>query len=287
MSLPDDILADLDSHLGLSVTGAHPLGGGCIHHAHRIETQQGRLFLKYNHLREADNFDAESRGLKLLQEAEMLRVPEVKRLGQTKTHAYLLLEFIEEGRRSSQFWHHLGLGLARLHQQTASVFGLNHDNYIGALTQSNHQHASWTDFFVQERLQPMLRMAVNRGRMPKEMRADFQRLFTQLHTFFPDEPPALIHGDLWGGNLLCDAQGAPVLIDPAVYYGHREIELAFMTLFDSQPSAFYEAYESVWPLETGWRDRFDLYNLYPLLVHVNLFGGGYLNSVRHILRQYV
>ncbi|MEM7373839.1 MAG: fructosamine kinase family protein [Bacteroidota bacterium] len=287
MALPAPILADLEASFGLSVMEATLLSGGCIHHTHRIHTHSGVFFLKYNHAHQAHNFEVEVKGLTLLKAAQTIRVPEVIGTNQLETHAYILLEFIEAGRRGSNFWEALGTGLGQLHLHSAPAFGLDHDNYIGALPQSNQRYERWLDFFVEERIRPMLRMGVSSRKIPQNMIKDFDRLFQRLDHFFPKESPALIHGDLWGGNLLTSADGLPAVIDPAVYYGHREIELAFMTMFDSQPAIFYDAYQSIWPLESGWQDRFDLYNLYPLLVHVNLFGGGYLTSVRQVLRTYL
>ncbi|MCL4127062.1 UNVERIFIED_CONTAM: hypothetical protein GTU68_010994 [Idotea baltica] len=176
--------------------------------------------------------------------------------------------------------------LAKLHRSTDPDFGWKHDNYIGSLPQKNTTHTQWSDFFIEERIQPQLRRAINGGKVDKHIHSGFEKLFQQVEKLFPKEPPSFIHGDLWGGNLLTDTNGAPVLIDPAVYYGHREMELAFMTLFDSQPPQFYEAYESIYPLDSGWMDRIEICNLYPLLVHVNLFGGGYIESVLHILRRF-
>ena len=287
MAVPIPILAQVERTYGLEIQQLQAIGGGCIHHAHRLDTASGPFFLKYNHSGQAHNFEVESKGLQLLAETGVVELPSVIGQGVAETYAYLLMEFIESGSRGDQFWEQLGSSLAQLHQHTSKGFGLDYDNYIGALPQSNHWRSSWPEFFVEERLQPMIRMAQNKGRMPKEVRGAFDRLLLRMNALFPNEPPALIHGDLWGGNLMTGKKGQAVLIDPAVYYGHREIELAFMTLFDSQPASFYQAYQSVWSLEPGWEERFDLYNLYPLMVHVNLFGGGYLQSVKSILNRYL
>ena len=133
----------------------------------------------------------------------------------------------------------------------------------------------------------MLQLAQDKGYFDTASIQQFEQLYQKLPNYFPAEAPALLHGDLWGGNLMCNEEGSPVLIDPAVYYGHREMELAFMTLFDSQAPAFYHSYENVYPLDKEWESRIDLCNLYPLLVHVNLFGGGYVASVSRILKRYV
>jgi protein-ribulosamine 3-kinase len=286
-TLPASLLAALQQVHGLQVDHARPLGGGCIHQATRLSTPGGDFFLKYNQPQEAHNFAVEAQGLSLLRETSTARIPAVIGRGETKSHAYLLLEYIEPGRPGPRYWEQLGEQLARLHQHSRPQFGLDYDNYIGRLPQANPDLADWPTFFAEARIRPLLRQAIDRGLMDRQDLQDFERLVPILDEIFPEEPPALIHGDLWGGNLLTDARGEAVLIDPAVHYAHREMELAFMTLFDRQPPAFHAAYEGVYPLAPGWRDRIDLCNLYPLLVHVNLFGGGYASSARQALRRYL
>lgn len=286
MTLPEPLLPALTQAIGAPIQAARPVGGGCIHHGCQLDTARGPFFLKYNAAGQAANFAAEARGLALLATAGALPVPQVLDRGVVPGYAWLLMEYVPTGRPGPAYWSQLGEGLARLHGHTQAAFGLDHDNYIGALPQANTPETDWVRFFSQHRIAPMLRQAVEGGYLGQaEVRA-WERLQAQLTAIFPSEPPALLHGDLWGGNLLCHASGQPVLIDPAVYYGHREMELAFMTLFDRQPPAFYAAYEAIRPLAPGFRDRIDLYNLYPLLVHVNLFGSSYAGSVRQILRPF-
>jgi len=285
--IPQDILHALQQELGWQVHEAKPLGGGCIHHAHRITCQQGTFFLKWNSLGHAHLFEVEAKGLELLGSTACLYVPQVLHAGQTSEKAFLVLEFIQSGPKAPDYWQQLGRGLACLHAHSSPLYGLPYDNYIGSLPQSNRQHSSWPDFFVAERLAPMLKLARQKGHIDERLQQQFEKLFRKMPELIAEEKPALIHGDLWGGNLMIGPRGEPVVFDPAVYYAHREIELAFMNLFDRQPPVFYEAYQEVLPLQPGWRERFDLYNLYPLLVHVNLFGSGYLNGVRTAMRKYV
>lgn len=286
MPLPAALESALTTTLAAPVLRSVPVGGGCIHHGCQVETGRGPFFLKYNGAGHAANFAAEAQGLARLAQAGTLPVPQVQARGEAPGYAWLLMDYVPPGRPGPDYWETLGAGLARLHQVTAPRFGLDHDNYIGSLPQANGPAADWSTFFITRRIAPLLKMALDRGAIgPAEARA-WDALSSRLPSIFPDEPPALLHGDLWGGNLLCNQAGQPVLIDPAVYYGHREAELAFMTLFDRQPPAFYAAYEAVQALAPGFRDRIDLYNLYPLLVHVNLFGGGYVSSVRQILRPF-
>ncbi|MFZ1692867.1 MAG: fructosamine kinase family protein, partial [Flavobacteriales bacterium] len=161
------------------------------------------------------------------------------------------------------------------------------DNYIGSLKQVNTPAADWPSFFIHQRLEPQLRMARDAKRVEAGMAFRFERLFAKLDQLITVEPPALLHGDLWSGNFICDANAQPVLIDPAVYYGHREMDIAMTKLFGGFDSGFYAAYNDAWPMERGWEERMDLCNLYPLLVHVNLFGGGYAAQVEAALRRFV
>lgn len=286
MALPSDIQAELSSLLNLNIRGAQSLGGGCIHQAHRVDTDQGPLFVKFNQLHQAGNFAVEARGLECLRRANALSVPKLVAKGETATHAFLALEFVESGRQASGFWEDFGAGLARLHQQTRPAFGLDYDNYIGALPQVNGWKPSWSDFYAEKRIHPLLRMGRQRGYIDSDLSTAVEKMLIRRSDFFPQEPPALLHGDLWGGNWLTGPQGRAWLIDPAVYYGHREMELAFMTMFDRQPPTFYSSYEAVWPLAPGYQERFAYQLLYPYLVHVNLFGTSYLSGVQAILRRF-
>ena len=286
MNLPYSLILAIESILQTRITGASALAGGCIHHATCLETSKGPVFLKYNDLEEATTFEVEAKGLDLLHATETLHVPQVFGTGSAAEHSFLLLEFIQPGTKSNGFWGQLGRGLASLHSHSNLAFGLDHHNVIGRLPQSNHEHGRWADFFREERLAPMVQMALDKGELTPAIASEIEAIYPHLQDYFPQESPALIHGDLWGGNLLTGPHGEPVLIDPAVYYGHREAELAFMSLFDTQPPAFYAAYEEEFPLTPGYRNRFDLYNLYPLLVHLNLFGQGYLAAIRQIVKRY-
>ena len=263
------------------------MGGGSINDAWRLETDAGRFFLKTN---SADSFpsmfEAEADGLQRLREAGPLRVPEVIAHGEDHDDSFLLLEWVESGTRKPGFWAGFGRGLAQLHRHTQKHFGLERDNYIGSLVQRNTAASDWPSFFIHQRLEPQLKMARDRKRVEAGMAFRFERLFHQLDKLFPAEPPALLHGDLWTGNFLCDSNSRPVLIDPAVYYGHREMDMAMTRLFGGFDVDLYAAYHAEWPLEQRWEERVDLCNLYPLLVHVNLFGGGYVAQVEAVLKRF-
>jgi fructosamine-3-kinase len=270
------------------VQDVQSVSGGSINRAAKITVGGGRtLFLKWNESAPADMFPKEHQGLALLRSAESgLRIPEVlgTRTADNGTD-FIVMSHIEEGSPSSGSHRQFGKQLAALHNTTVDQYGLDHDNYIGRLPQSNDRHASWVDFFIEERLQPQLRMATDAGKLTS-VRQNFERLYKELPGILADEPPSLLHGDLWGGNYFFDAEGEATIYDPAVYYGNREMELAFTHLFGGFSAAFYNAYEEAYPLQPGFTDRKDIYNLYPLLVHTNLFGQSYARRVEGNVKRF-
>ncbi len=276
--------------LGARVTGARRLSGGDINDAFELTLASGaRVFLKTNDAADPNMFPAEARGLSWLGEASALRVPEVLAVssGRPGEPCFLVLELLEPAPRTRDFDQRLGRGLAQLHLSGAPSFGLDHDNFIGSLPQSNAAAGSWADFLWTRRFEPQLERAVASGRATSRLRAGFQRLQARLAQLVgPAEPPARLHGDLWGGNLHVDEAGMPCLIDPAAYGGHREMDLAMMRLFGGFNEAVFRAYEAEYPLAPGHAERVALYQLYPLLVHVNLFGGSYVQSVEQSLARY-
>ncbi|MGB0176583.1 MAG: fructosamine kinase family protein [Owenweeksia sp.] len=271
-----------------SITDVTPLSGGDINEACRLTTNQGSLFLKRNSARQFPGmFEKEAEGLKLLAAPGVIRTPEVIWFGEVNDEALLVLEFIGAGKRKPDFAENFGNRLAALHAEHSDYFGLDHDNYIGSLPQSNNKHSTWSDFMVNERLEPQFEEAYNRGHFHVSDRRAMERLFENLDRIFPQERPSLIHGDLWGGNYLVDENGNPVLIDPAVYYGHREMDIAMMHLFGGFDEEVFHYYDQACPLQPDWKKRLALCNLYPLLVHVNLFGGGYARQVMGNLANFV
>jgi fructosamine-3-kinase len=280
----------LHEALGAPVRQARRLSGGDINDAFELELLSGaQVFLKTNPSAPPSMFPAEARGLDWLREAGAIRLPRVLAVssGRPGEPAFLVLELLTPGPRRSDFDERLGRALAQMHRFGAPSFGLDHDNFIGSLPQRNRSHASWSDFFWSERLEPQLTRAVAAGRATSRMRSGFERLASKLSELVgPAEPPARLHGDLWGGNLHGDETGAPCLIDPAAYGGHREMDLAMMRLFGGFAEGVFRAYEELWPLAPGHAQRVALYQLYPLMVHVNLFGGGYAASVERSLARY-
>lgn len=271
----------------VGISEIRSIEGGCINEALSLKTNVGRYFIKYNSATEFPGmFEKEAAGLKILADTKTLEIPEVIATAETGQYAFLLLQSIESGAAGSHFWNVFGTKLADLHQNTSDYFGLDHDNYIGSLVQKNNLHPDFFSFFISERIEPQLKEARNKGAFSQSETRYFDSLFNTLHNIIPVEKPALIHGDLWSGNFMVTAKGTPCLIDPAVYYGHREADIAMTQLFGGFQPEFYHAYNLAWPMEKDWQKRMDIFNLYPLLVHVNLFGGSYARQVLQIIRQF-
>jgi len=262
-------------------------GGGCINQGGKLKTTIGSFFLKWNDDKKFPGmFEAESKGLQLLHRQNAIRIPKVIGHGKNNGHQFLLLEFIEQKSKLKNFWEQCGQSLASLHRCSSDLFGLDHANYIGSLLQYNHTNSNWINFFIEQRLEVQVTFAINNGVAPSAWAKKFQALYVKLPSLIASEKPALVHGDLWSGNLITDDKGEPCLIDPAVYFGNREADLAMTRLFGGFGEEFYSAYDESFPLPQGSEKRVDLYNLYPLLVHVNLFGGSYMHSVERILRAF-
>lgn len=281
-----DVLRQSFDRESAAVIGYRFLSGGCIHNTLVLSTSEGSFCLKFNQADAGAMLEAEAAGLHVLRQADALRIPQVLGLGRSEDRSWLLMEYLEAGRRRADFWQMLGQGLALLHGHTAPRFGADDDNYIGSLPQLNGWRADGLEFWTERRLLYQGGEALMAGRLPLTLFKQLEALCTRLTDLLPHERPALLHGDLWTGNLLTDADGAPALIDPAVYYGLREAELAFTHLFGGFDDAFYHSYQEAFPLEPGFADRRDLYNLYPLLVHLNLFGSGYLSGIERTLARY-
>ena len=277
--------------LGSEVVACQRQGGGDINEAFRLTLSDGRrVFAKTNARAAAGFFASEARGLAWLAEPGALRVPAVLGVGAGEEEAtpFLLLEWIEPAAPARDFDERLGASLAALHRTGASAFGLDHDNFIALLPQDNRPAPSWATFYRERRLLPLFERARRDRLSDVALEPMAERLLARLDQLVgPPEPPARLHGDLWGGNLHVGSQGQPVLIDPAAYAGHREIDLAMMRLFGGFGERVFEAYEESHPLDPDHDERIALYQLYPLMVHVNLFGGGYLAQVEAALASLV
>ncbi|MGB5622855.1 MAG: fructosamine kinase family protein [Gammaproteobacteria bacterium] len=271
-------LVDIGARLGrtLSAQRAAPVSGGCINTAWRLCCDDGDVFLKTNAPDRLAMFEAEAEGLAELARADGLRVPRVLGAGSSGTIAWLALEYVETGTAASGTERRLATGLALQHGKLADRFGWHRDNTIGSTPQPNATAESWPAFFAGQRLGFQLDLARERG-WPRSMIDSGRRLQQRLDAFFDDQrpEPALLHGDLWGGNWATDTRGAPFVFDPAVYYGHREADIAMTRLFGGFGADFYAVYHERWPRQPGEEVRCELYNLYHVLNHLNLFGAAY------------
>ena len=295
MTLPAEVRRRVEERLG-PVRAAAPVGGGCINRALRLETGNVRAFLKYNREAPPGFFPAEARALERLRAAAggEPRIPRVLAAfdpaeeGTPGEPAWLLLEWLEPGRGSARLDERLGRGLAALHRAASGGWGCEEDNFIGPLPQANAPAETWAGFWRTRRLEPRLGAVREAGYTPGP-REEWDRLLERLPELLApaeEDGPSLLHGDLWGGNVLAAAGGEPCLVDPAAYRGHREVDLAMTELFGGFGPRFYAAYEEAWPLRPGYRDgRRAVYQLYYLLVHVELFGEGYVPQTRAALRE--
>ncbi len=271
----------------VKVTELSSVGGGSITHTYKLKSSAGMFFLKaYGGENGSDMFIAEAKGLERLRSKSRFTIPMVINLYNDTSTSYLLMDYIDSAIISSNYWQDLAIKLAKLHQQTKAHFGLRENNFIGNLPQQNGFTEDWNSFFTNNRILPLVRMAVDRNLVPKLFVVNVERLLKNIGSLLPAEPPALVHGDLWSGNLIVDSQGLPCLIDPAVYYGHREMDIAFSRLFGGFEQKFYDVYQEVNSLAPDFDSRMDIYNIYPLLVHLNLFGKSYLGQIEAILARF-
>jgi fructosamine-3-kinase len=260
------------------------VGGGCINEAHCLEGGARRYFVKLNSAGRLAMFEAEAAGLEAILASRSIYAPAPLATGVGGGRSWLVLEQIDFGTASRSTSAALGEQLAQMHRCTAEAYGWHRDNTIGATPQPNPWTAEWREFLRRHRLAFQLELAAGNG-APDRLVDRGRRLLENLGAFFADYRPApsLLHGDLWGGNWGTDAQGRPVIFDPAVYFGDREADLAMTELFGGFDRTFYDAYDGAWPRDPGYRVRRSLYNLYHVLNHFNLFGGGYADQALRLV----
>jgi protein-ribulosamine 3-kinase len=264
------------------------VAGGCINETYKIGFSDKLFFCKVNSASKFPHlFEREAQGLKLIARQKTIKVPEIIDNFEIDHHQILLLEWIDEGERTESFWKKFGEQLAALHQVSNAFFGLNEDNYMGSIPQSNKPTDYWIDFFIHQRLQPLVQECLSKKLLSPKHQSQFEKLYDQLPSIFDNEQrPALLHGDLWSGNFMCNKYSEPVLIDTAVYFGHPSADLAMTTLFGGFRSGFYEAYNHHHPFPSNCKDQWAVCNLYPLLIHLILFGSGYLTQIETIVNRY-
>lgn len=282
--LPKPIQNSIEAQLDDGIVSEEAVHGGDINQAQKLTFDSGNTaFLKWNEDAPEKMFETEENGLKLLRSADTkLMIPKSLAISEN----YLLLEWIEEGGGKPNSSNEFGTELARLHKKSNSFFGLDHDNYIGRLNQSNNKHSNWPDFFALERIEPQIKLGVESGKLTRSVLREAEQLYKKLGSIFPHEKPALLHGDLWSGNFMFTRSGQASIYDPAVYFGHREMDIAMTRLFGGFSADFYKGYNEQFPLEPGFEERVTLCNLYPILVHANLFGGSYCRQAENIIKNY-
>jgi fructosamine-3-kinase len=288
--LKKEILNRIESNLSEKIIESRPIGGGCINEAQVITTEKGaRYFLKFNLSGNGDMFLKESNGLKELQKPGVIRIPDLILADKD----FILLEMIEQGTRSKTFWEDFGRCFAKMHQFSGSGFGFYEDNYIGSTIQLNvpneKEKIDWCEFYFNKRLLFQFRLAEKNGYKDPSFRSVFKKLEEKISEIISNEinSPSLLHGDLWSGNFITDESGNACLIDPAVYYGNREADLAMTKLFGGFDSSFYEAYKEEFPLDDGYDYRENIYKLYHILNHLNLFGSGYYGQAINLIKYYL
>lgn len=273
--------------LNEKIITTRPLSGGDISSAYLLQTESKKYFLKINSKAFArEMFQAEQRGLQAIEKTKTIAVPGVQLVDSFEGISFLLMDFVESKRADLTDYERFGRELAQLHFNTHHAFGFSSDNFIGSLTQANTPHQNWAAFYWYERISPQLNLATKAGLLNKSMIPDEEKAIKTFSDVFGDVKPALLHGDLWSGNYLIAANGTPYLIDPAVYFGHSVVDIAMSKLFGGFSQSFYDAYHEIIPKAENHSRQIELYQLYYLLVHLNLFGSGYYSSVASILRKY-
>lgn len=289
--LSNDVINEIENKLNVELDTAKtkPLSGGDINDVYKVVDINGREFVVKVNLKNQfpKMLSIEKSSLEYFRSKNLeLNYTEPVEVGETEKHQFLVLKFVQEGGNSIDSQIKLGSGLANQHKVTNDYFGWRTDNYIGSLPQKNDQKNSWQEFYSENRLFFQFKLAFDKGLVDKKLMKSLENFCSNIENIYPKEDPALLHGDLWGGNYFIDTNGDPFLYDPAIYYGHREIDIAMTQLFGGFSSEFLDSYNSTYPLENGWKERILFGQLYPNLVHVNLFGGMYVGAVKSALRGF-
>ena len=267
------------------VTNSSNMSGGDINHAVRLTDGNSNWFVKLNRADMLYMFEAESEGLAAMADTNSIRVPKPLCTGVLDGQSYIVMESLAMGRSGAKGHSLAGEQLAEMHRSSSGTFGWHRDNTIGATHQPNKPASSWIEFWRDQRLGFQLELGARHG-YGRQLQSTGDKLLGSFHQLIDHDPqPSLIHGDLWGGNLSFDENGQPVIYDPATYYGDREADLAMTELFGGFGSSFYAAYQEAWPLDSGYAARKTLYNLYHILNHLNMFGGGYLGQAMGMMER--
>lgn len=260
---------------------------GDINDAYCLITSVGKYFLKVNDKNKYPlMFEKEARGLELLRKHCSIIIPQAVKSGITDDKQWLILEWLEKGEPQKKMWQKFGEALAIMHKEPKKYFGLNEDNFIGSLKQLNKEHTDWVSFYAECRIMPLVKTLFDQGDLSSKDIQLSNSFCKKLESIFPKEPASLVHGDLWAGNYLVHSSGYAAIYDPAVYFGHREMDIGMTKLFGGFDQQFYNSYNDTYPLEKDWQKRLPITQLYPLLVHAVLFGGHYISSAKNIFHAY-
>ncbi len=285
--LSNEFLEYLSNLLKSKIENVQSVSGGDISSAYLIKTSTEKFFLKVNSNYDAlEMFLSEEKALKTIVNTNTISTPKVLASNSFHHNSFLLMEHIDAKSPNSKNLELFGNQLAQLHKVTSDEFGFDSNNFIGSLHQSNKKHTNWNDFYIEERLIPQLQLAKSKGVLNESEIPEKGKLKDVCFKYFNHVKPSLLHGDLWSGNYLISTSGKPYLIDPAIYFGHHEVDIAMSKLFGGFGQSFYKSYHSIFPKDEFTEDRIQLYQLYYLLVHLNLFGPSYYSSVKQILRNY-
>lgn len=264
------------------IENTHSVGGGCINQAYKVSGNGSSYFVKFNQASQVEMFAAEALGLQEMYDTHTITVPEPICWGVVDNSSYIVLQWLDLGGSGGQAWYEMGCQLAAMHRTgIKDSFGWDRNNTIGSTPQINTQMDNWADFFAEQRIGYQLSLAKRKGgNFPNR-----DRVVETVRQLLADRQPepSLVHGDLWSGNAAITKTGEPVIIDPAAYYGDREVDIAMSELFGSFPGNFYRGYNETWQLDSGYQKRKDIYNLYHILNHFNLFGGGYGSQASRII----
>ncbi|WP_109435498.1 fructosamine kinase family protein [Aquimarina sp. AU119] len=274
----------LEDLLSETIISIQPLSGGDINDVYLLITKTQKCVVKRNTASKFPGmFEAEAYGLKILKNSNTFTVPEILDFGRHDDNGFLILSYIETAQPIPNFWEVFGRKLAALHQCDMSYFGLEQHNYIGNLPQYNSKCNSAAEFYISQRLQPQFKLAIKKGYIFSGLDKFYQTIESEI----PNEQPSLIHGDLWSGNYIIDKNGSPCLIDPAIAYAPREMDIGMMHLFGGFNANLFETYNEVFPLVDHWNNRLPIWQLYYLLVHLNVFGSSYYKGIQKILSRYI
>lgn len=269
------------------IKNVHPAHGGDINQCFILDTTAGQFFIKINAaLFGRDFFEKEARGLMAILETGALKTPQPLFDGKFHQEIYLVMEYLPSAEKGPGFWPSFAKGLALLHKKSNLEFGWHESNYIGRLVQQNGFQTDWVSFYIENRILCNIQKAIDKQLLNASDLQHAEKLCARLPGLMPAEPPSLLHGDLWSGNFMSLSDGRAAIFDPAVYYGHRETDIAMTYLFGGFDDAFYNNYDAEFPLSAGWKERLPLFQLYPLLIHLLLFGGHYQQLVKNILKKF-